>query len=92
MNTNVTSTFNAQDVANTLWAYAMMERAPGAALMRVLEERAEALASTFNKKEVANTRWARAKIGRELGEPVMRVLVWRSGRMRRRARSRRRKW
>ena len=37
-------TFNAQDVANTLWAYATMGREPGAGLMRVLEGRAVALA------------------------------------------------
>jgi hypothetical protein len=36
-------TFNAQDVANTLWAYATMGREPGAGLMRELEGRAEAL-------------------------------------------------
>ena len=31
-------TFNAQHVANTLWAFAKMGREPGAGLMRVLEE------------------------------------------------------
>ena len=36
-------TFNAQAVANTLWAYATMGREPGAGLMRELEGRAEAL-------------------------------------------------
>ena len=46
-------TFNAQDVANTLWAYATMGREPGAGLMRVLEGRAEALAGTFNAQNVA---------------------------------------
>jgi hypothetical protein len=50
--------FNAQDVANTLWAYAKMERTPGAGLMRVLEGRAEALANTFNAQDGANTLWA----------------------------------
>ena len=34
-------TFIAQDVANTLWAYATMGREPGAGLMRELEGRAE---------------------------------------------------
>ena len=51
-------TFNAQDVANTLWAYATMGRAPGAGLMRELEGRAEALAGTFNAQDVANSLWA----------------------------------
>ena len=44
----VAGTFNAQDVTNTLWAYATMGREPGAGLMmRELEGRAEALAGTF---------------------------------------------
>ena len=43
----VSGTFNAQDMANTLWAYATMGRKPGAGLMRELEGRAEALAGTF---------------------------------------------
>ena len=37
----VAGTFNTQDVANTLWAYATMGREPGAGLMRELEGRAE---------------------------------------------------
>jgi hypothetical protein len=51
-------TFNAQGVANTLWAYATMGREPGAGVMRGLEGRAEALAGTFNAQDVANTLWA----------------------------------
>jgi hypothetical protein len=50
-------TFNAQDVANTLWAFAKMGREPGAGLMRVLEGRTEAVAGTFNQQSVANTLW-----------------------------------
>jgi hypothetical protein len=46
-------TFMAQDVANTLWAYATMGRAPGAGMMRELEGRAEALAGTFNAQDGA---------------------------------------
>jgi hypothetical protein len=42
----VAGTFNAQGVANTLWAYTTMGREPGAGLMRALERRAEALAGT----------------------------------------------
>jgi hypothetical protein len=48
-------TFNAQDVANTLLAYATMGREPGAGMMRELEGRAEAMAGTFNAHDVANT-------------------------------------
>ena len=51
----VAGTFKAQEVANTLWAYATMGRAPGAGMMRELEGRAEALAGTFNAQGVANT-------------------------------------
>ena len=60
-------TFNAQNVANTLWAYATMGREPGAGLMRVLEVRAEALAGTFIAQNVANTLWAYATMGRPWG-------------------------
>jgi hypothetical protein len=45
-------------VANTLWAYATMGRAPGAGLLKVLEGRAEAVAGTFKAQNVANTLWA----------------------------------
>jgi len=67
-------TFNAQDVANTLWAYAAMGREPGAGLMRVLEGRAEALAGTFNSQNVTNMLWAHATMGREPGARLMREL------------------
>ena len=56
-------TFNAQDVANTLWAYATMGRAPGAEVMRELEGLAQALAGTFKAQEVANTLWAYGRWG-----------------------------
>jgi hypothetical protein len=45
-------TFNAQEVAKMLWAYATMGRESGAGLMRVLEGRAEALAGTFKAQHV----------------------------------------
>jgi len=54
----VAESFNAQDVANTLWAYATMGRERGAGLMRGLEGRAEAVAGSFNTQNVANTLWA----------------------------------
>ena len=37
----VAGTFIAQNVANTLWAYATMGREPGAGVMRELEGRAD---------------------------------------------------
>ena len=58
-------TFNAPDVANTLWAYATMGRELGAGVMWVLEGQAEALAGTFNTQDVANTLWAYATMRRE---------------------------
>ena len=67
-------TFNAQGVANTLWAYATMKRDLGAGLARVLEVRVVALADTFNAQNVSNTLWAYAKMEREPGAGLMRVL------------------
>jgi hypothetical protein len=49
------STFKAQNVANTLWAYAIFVCEPGAGLMRELDGRAEALADTFNAQDVSQT-------------------------------------
>jgi hypothetical protein len=62
---------NAQDVVNTLWAYATMGRAPGAGLMGELDGRAEALAGTFNAQNVANTLWAYATMGQSSGAGLM---------------------
>jgi len=44
-------TFNAQAVANTLWAYATIGREPGPGLMRELDGRSERLAGTFKAQE-----------------------------------------
>jgi hypothetical protein len=75
----VAGTFNAQDVANTLWAYATIGREPGAGLMmRALEGRAEALEGTFKAQDVAITLWACATTGREPGEGLMRALEGRA--------------
>ncbi len=51
-------TFKAQEVTNTLWAYATIGREPGAAVMKELEGRAEAVAGTFKAQGMANTLWA----------------------------------
>jgi hypothetical protein len=71
-------TFNAQAVANTLWAYATMGREPGAAVMSELEGRAEAVEGTFNTQNVANTLRAYAKMGRVPEEGLMRALEGRA--------------
>ena len=70
----LTGAFIAQDVANTLWAYATMGREPGAGVMRGLEGRAEAVAGTFNEQNVANTLWAYARMGRAPGVDLRRRL------------------
>ena len=75
---DLAGTFNAQDVANTLRAYATMGREPGAGLRRELEGRAEALAGTFNAQDVANTLWAYATMGREPGAGLRRALEGRA--------------
>jgi hypothetical protein len=67
----MTGRFNAQNVANTVWAYATMGRQPGADLLMVLEGRAEAIAGMFNAQNVANTLWAYATMGREPGARMM---------------------
>ena len=48
----VAGTFNTQDVANTLWAYATIGREPGARVMRELEGWAEAVEGTFNAQDL----------------------------------------
>ena len=60
----VAGTFNSQEVANTLWAYATMGREPGAGMTRELERRAEAVAGNFNAQGVANPLWAMRRWGR----------------------------
>jgi len=55
-------TFKAQEVANTLWAYATMGLAPGVGVMRELEGRAEALAGTFNARDTSTILWCLATL------------------------------
>ena len=52
----------AQDVANTLWAYAKAGWTLDSDVGRALAMRAQALASTMNEQAVANTIWACAKL------------------------------
>ena len=70
--------FNAQEVANTVWAYATMKRQPGKGLMRALEGQTAAIAGTFNAQDVANMLWAYATMGQEPGSRVMRGLEGRA--------------
>ena len=71
-------TFNEQEVANTLWAYAKLGREPGARLMWGLECRAEAVVDKFNAQGMANTLWAYATMGRNFRSGVMRGLAGRA--------------
>ena len=48
----VAGTFNTQDVANTLWAYATIGREPGARVMRELEGWAEAVEGPFTAQDL----------------------------------------
>jgi len=50
--------FNPQDIANTLWAYATMERTPGQALWTVLEHQVTQHSHLFTPQNLANTLWA----------------------------------
>ena len=54
----ISGEFNSQNVANTLWAFAMMGTKPGEQMMGQLERRAETLSGELNSQEVANTLWA----------------------------------
>ncbi len=54
----ISGEFNAQEVANTPWAFATIGTKPGERLVGQLEQRAEAISGEFNLQEVANTLWA----------------------------------
>ena len=66
----VAGTFNAQAVANTLWAYARMGQEPGADLRRRLEERILQLVEDFTSQDIADTRWAYEQLGMALPAEV----------------------
>jgi hypothetical protein len=67
----ISGDFNAQDIANTLWAYATMGTKPGERLMGELERRAEAISGDFKSQNVANTLWAYATMGTKPGERMI---------------------
>ena len=52
------ATFNSQDVAKTLWAYATMKRRPGERMMELLEGRVEELSGQFSSQNIAKLLWA----------------------------------
>ena len=53
------SEFNAQDLANTAWALAMVKQ-PYVKLFTVLARHVEQRLSEFNAQDLANTAWALA--------------------------------
>jgi cellobiose-specific phosphotransferase system component IIA len=53
-----------QDLANTMWAYATLGRAPEPETRRALETAAARVASSMNPQALANTVWSYAKLGR----------------------------
>ena len=67
----VAGTFKAQEVANTLWAYATLGRAPGAGIRRKLEERILQLVKDFTSKDLADTQWAYGQLGMALPAEVV---------------------
>jgi len=50
--------YDAQAVANTVWAYATMGREPGEGVMGMLEGRMGEVVGEYNAQDVANTMWA----------------------------------
>ena len=55
--------YNAQELSNTLWAYATMGRGPGERVMGMLEGRMGEVVREYNAQELSNTLWAYAKLG-----------------------------
>ena len=66
----VAGTMNAQEVANTLWAYATMGREPGAGLRFSVEERILQLSTDFESQGIADTKWAYSQLGLSLPAQV----------------------
>jgi hypothetical protein len=65
---------HAQDVANTIWAYATMGLLPHDDLVAGLKGRTLAVVRDFNGQDVANTFWAFAKLGVYPGEQLLDAL------------------
>jgi len=66
----VAGTMNAQDVANSLWAYATMGREPGVVLRCSLEERVLQVVADFTSQGIADTQWAYTQLGLSLPAQV----------------------
>merc|ERR1740117_873541 len=55
--------FNAQEIANMLWALATVDWRPPETLIESLSQQAESKAREFKPQEMANTLWAAAVFG-----------------------------
>lgn len=55
----------AQDISNTLWAYATLRHYPGAELLDGAAKQAVITIQRFKPQEVANTLWSYATLGHD---------------------------
>ena len=69
----VAGMMHAQDVANTLWAYATMGREPGARLRCSLEESIQMVSTDLWSQDIINIRWAYSHLGLSLPRSIR---VW----------------
>jgi len=63
--------FNAQNIANTLWAFATLGFRPSKALLVGLTEQTVAVQGDFKAQEISNTLWAFATLGLQPSEELM---------------------
>lgn len=56
---------NPQELANTMWAYATLEKFPGDDILEALEEAVCGMAQNMNGQDTSKITWAYAKLERE---------------------------
>jgi hypothetical protein len=66
--------FNAQGLANTIWAYATLGLTPSDRVQKALSDAVLRLAGEFNAQNVANTIWAYAALGLTPSDRVQKAL------------------
>jgi len=59
----VQDNFKAQNIANTLWAFATLQILPSGLLLAGLKMRSVVLVDTFIPLDISSTLWAFAKMG-----------------------------
>jgi hypothetical protein len=70
----VAASINPQELANIVWAYATLGRAPKPETWRALESAAVRVAPSMKPQELANTVWAYATLGRATEPETWRAL------------------